>query len=555
MAKMLLSAEGIKVRFGSRKILDIDRLELYDGDRIGLVGENGAGKTTLLDVLSGARSPDGGTVRRLAPVAVIRQDARTGPDRASAEYRRRFRAPEAGVNLSGGEETRRRIAAALSKGARVLLADEPTSDLDEAGVRLLTDALKGFDGALVLVSHDRALLDGVARVIGELEDGTLTLYPGNYSAWQAERARRRAFERSEYDRYRAEQARLRKSAQRMAERASQVHLPDRMGVSEARLHRRAVSASQGSLHQARKALESRLEKLPEARRPREDPEIRMEIAAGGITSRVAAEARGLTLRAGEKILLRDADFCVPTFSRTALLGPNGCGKTTLIRALLAGDGVAVRPGVRIGALDQGTRALKDSKSALENAMRPRCSPERGAHGAALLGIRGDAAQKTEASLSGGSASRWRGRLMASDSNFLGWTSPPTPGHLSLEALGDVLAGYGGTLLFVSHDSRIVEQVASGCVFEGGRLVAFEGTMAEWRAAWPPAARPTDDPQMRMRSWRAAFKARKGDAGGTEPRYDEIARQLRTFRSPEIPRWQKRPVISAGRLSIMKTMRL
>jgi len=539
MAKMLLLAEGIKVRFGSRKILDIDRLELYDGDRIGLVGENGAGKTTLLDVLSGARSPDGGTVRRLAPVAVIRQDARTGPDRASAEYRRRFRAPEAGVNLSGGEETRRRIAAALSKGARVLLADEPTSDLDEAGVRLLTDALKGFDGALVLVSHDRALLDGVARVIGELEDGTLTLYPGNYSAWQAERARRRAFERSEYDRYRAEQARLRKSAQRMAERASQVHLPDRMGVSEARLHRRAVSASQGSLHQARKALESRLEKLPEARRPREDPEIRMEIAAGGITSRVAAEARGLTLRAGEKILLRDADFCVPTFSRTALLGPNGCGKTTLIRALLAGDGVAVRPGVRIGALDQGTRALKDSKSALENAMSASVQPESAVRTVlARLGIRGDAALKPVASLSGGERVKVAlARLMASDANFLVLDEPTN--HLdifSLEALGDVLAGYGGTLLFVSHDSRFVEQVATRLVFfEGGRLDAFEGTMAEWRARKAVPAAPPDRMILEMRMAELAArlsKPRKGDRPEElNQRYDEIARQLRTLPKP------------------------
>jgi ATPase subunit of ABC transporter with duplicated ATPase domains len=170
----------------------------------------------------------------------------------------------------------------------------------------------------------------------------------------------------------------------------------------ARLHKRAVSASQSTHHQARKALETRLEKLPEKRRPREDPDVRMEINSGGITSRVAAEARNLTLRAGEKLLLTGADFRVPTFSRTALIGPNGCGKTTLIRAILAGQGVAVSPGVRIGFLDQDMRTLDDDLSALENAMKRSVQPESAVRTAlARLGIRGDAAFKPVGTMSGG----------------------------------------------------------------------------------------------------------------------------------------------------------
>jgi macrolide transport system ATP-binding/permease protein len=231
---------------------------------------------------------------------------------------------------------------------------------------------------------------------------------------------RRAFERFEYDQYRSEQARLKKAAQSMAERASQVQLPSRMGNSEARLHKRAVSASQSTHHQARKALETRLEKLPEKQRPREDPDIKMEISSAGIVSRVAAEARNLTLRAGEKTLLSGADFRVPTFSRTALIGPNGCGKTTLIRAILAERGVTVSPGVKIGFLDQDMRTLEDEKSALENSMKLSVQPESAVRTAlARLGIRGDAALKPVGKMSGGERVKvMLTRLMASDVNFL-----------------------------------------------------------------------------------------------------------------------------------------
>jgi len=537
MAKLLLAAEGIKVAFGPRTVLDIERFELRDGDRVGLVGVNGAGKTTLLRVLAGLMAPDAGQVRRYAPVALIRQDRRGAAGAAAPELKRRFRAPDERENLSGGEETRRRIAAALSAGGRILMADEPTSDLDSEGVALLTDALKRYEGALLLISHDRALLDDVATVIAELEDGKITLYPGNYSAYRAERENRVAFERFEYEKYRAEQARLRRAAQSMVERASQTRLPSRMGNSEARLHKRAVSATRASHHQARKALETRLEKLPEKRRPREDPDVRMEINVFGITSRVAAEARGLTLRAGDRTLLRDASFRIPTFSRTALLGPNGCGKTTLIRAILAGEGVAVSPGVRVGFLDQDMRTLDDSKSALENAMRDSIQPESAVRTAlARLGIRGDAVFKPVGKMSGGERVKvMLTRLMASDVNFLVLDEPTN--HLdvfSLEALGDVLADYGGTLLFVSHDRAFTQQVATRLIaFEGGRLKEFEGTLDEWRARREAPASPPPDRmilEMRMAELAARLaKPRKGDDPEELNRqYDALIAQLRAL---------------------------
>jgi len=540
MGRTLLSAADIKVSFGLRKVLDIDHLEIRDGDRIGLVGENGAGKTTLLNVLSGSRTPDEGQVKRLAQVSVIRQDRKDEPGEADLALKSRFRAPEAGENLSGGEKTRRRIAAALSQRARVLLADEPTSDLDSEGVQRLTEALKKYDGALLLISHDRALLDDVVSCVWELADGAITVYPGNYSAYRQELLNRRAFERFEYEQYRSEQARLRQSAQRMVERASQVALPSRMGVSEARLHKRAVSASQSNHHQARKALETRLEKLPEKRRPREDPDVKMEINSLGIVSRVAVEARNLALTAGPKKLLSNADFRVPTYSRTALIGPNGCGKTTLIRAILAGAGVTVSPGVRIGALDQDMKTLQDDESALDNAMKRSVQPESAVRTMlARLGIRGDAALKPVGKMSGGERVKVQlTHLMASDVNLLILDEPTN--HLdvfSLEALGEVLSGYGGTLLAVSHDRRFVEQVATRLIFfENGRLESFEGTMAEWRARKERISAPAPERmilEMRMAELAARLsKPKKGDnPEDLNRQYLELAEQLRAMPRP------------------------
>ena len=180
MSNWILDTTELSLAYGDRQLLQTDRLTVFEGDRIGLIGENGAGKTTLLRILAGEIQPDSGSVRRLVPAAFIHQQgsaARGEDDRISAL----FRAREDHPGLSGGEMTRNRIAGALAAHARLLMADEPTTDLDLEGLRLLRKQLSGFQGSLILISHDRALLRSLCTRIWYLEDGGAGL-PGQESA-------------------------------------------------------------------------------------------------------------------------------------------------------------------------------------------------------------------------------------------------------------------------------------------------------------------------------------------------------------------------------------
>ncbi len=490
MNQLLLEASDIRKSYGNRVLLQPEKLCIFEGQRIGLIGENGAGKSTLLNILCGEAIPDSGTVRRFCKIGVIHQMGTTGDDIAP-QMRSRFHTQEGRDTLSGGERTRRRIAAAFSQNVPLLFCDEPTTDLDADGVAELEKHLSGYTGAILLISHDRHLLDAVCDSIWHLEDGKINVFPGDYTAYRQELRQRREHQQDEYEQYRAEKARLEASAQKMYERSQQVRkAPARMGNSEARLHKREGTDAMLRISRAKGAMQTRLDQLEKKERPRDLPHISMAFGTQvPIEARAALTVRGLSLKAGDRVSLNRAELVLPTGTRTALLGPNGCGKTTLLRAIASeatlppdihlGGQIRRNPAVRLGWFDQDHSAtLNPEKSALENVMYTSVADESTVRTAlARMNLRGDDVFKPLSVLSGGERAKTAlVRLLVSDANVLLLDEPTN--HLdvfTLEALEELLSGYGGTLLFVSHDKAFTRAVANRVVrFNGTSLQSFDG---------------------------------------------------------------------------------
>ena len=435
----------------------------------------------------------------------------------------------------------------------MLMADEPTTDLDQEGLMLLRKALTEFQGAILLISHDRALLRKVCNRIWYLRDGEILDFPGGYDDFMTERDRRMERETFEYEKYRAEQKRLRESAQRMAERASQVKkAPGRMGNSEARLHRREWTDSVLQLSHAGRTIQNRMEHLEAKEKPKALPEIRMKMGvAHPVEAKTVLECTCGLLRAGASELLCDTGFVLPTGSRTALIGPNGCGKTTLLRELLDQSGAGIQfkgkvrwnPAVWIGWFDQHhERTMNPEKSILENMMETSVYPEHFARTVmARLGLQGDAVFKPLGLLSGGEKAKTAlGRLLLMDCNTLLLDEPTN--HLDLftmEELEKLLANYGGTLLFVSHDEEFVRKIATRIIrFDGRKLVTTEGGWDEMKkpaqTKGPAADRALEISRLEMRM--AVLSARmarppKGDRPEQlQQEYLELARSIQALKA-------------------------
>ncbi len=506
----LLQLSSISLTFGGNPLYDGLDLTVQEGDRVALVGRNGSGKSTLMKVMAGLVEPDKGarTVPTGTRVGYMEQEpdlsafATLGDYAASglseAERYRiemvaeglKFR-PEAPVaTASGGERRRAALAKLLAEAPELMLLDEPTNHLDIQAIGWLEDFLRDTRTAYVLISHDRAFLRHLTQAVLWIDRGQV-------------RRLEKGFEHFEDWRETT-----------WAEEDEARHKLDRKIKAEAKWAVEGISARRKRNMGRVRALQAlRAERAGQIRR---QGTALMELDSGPASGKRVIEAKGLEKRFGDKTIVKGFDLRVLRGDRVAFVGPNGVGKTTLLKMLtgeLAPDAGSVTHGTNLemAVFDQ-TRSTLDFSMTLWDGLVN--DPEMRVSGRSdQVMVRGQPkhvvaylkdflfdesqARAPIGSLSGGERARLLlARIMAKPSNLLVLDEPTNDLDVeTLDLLQDILGEYDGTVLLVSHDRDFIDRVASTTIaMEGdGRATVYAGGWSDYQTqralTEAPAAAP------------------------------------------------------------------
>ncbi|HZH93900.1 MAG TPA: ABC-F type ribosomal protection protein [Tissierellaceae bacterium] len=486
---LLIECKDIRKYYGERLILEIEELKIYEGDRIGIVGINGSGKTTLLNILSKRLEPDQGYVRTYGSSSYVSQIDDPDINILSDEMASRF-----GVDfswkesMSGGEKTRFKVAAALEENSDVLFADEPTSNADLESIRLMEDRFRARNGTLVLISHDRSFLDRLCNQILEIEDGKVSTYKGNYTAYKDQKIMELERKQFEYQEYVRERKRLQSAIGEIKGKSSSIRqAPRRMGNSEARLHKMGGQRAKATLDSAAKNIEKRIEHMERKEKPREEPKIKFDIPDSSRShSRILVEGKNLNKSFDTRVIFKDSEFMIENGAKVALIGPNGCGKSTLIKMIMDGEeGIRVAKSAKIGYFSQDLSILNEGRSIIENVMENSIYSETFARiFLARLLFRKEAVHRKVKVLSGGERVKVSfAKILMEDFNMLILDEPTNYlDIMSLEIIEEALQEYNRTLLFVSHDRKFIGSIADQVMtIEGGKIDLYKGNYEEYLA--------------------------------------------------------------------------
>lgn len=506
----ILTVSGLTKSFASRTIFSEVSFRVENNDKIGVVGVNGCGKTTLFRVLMGLEDFELGSVNKERRILVsymaqhsdytsqktpmeevlslfshfeamenelneLNKKLELFPDKTWLEtqhklteryiaeggmtYKSRCRATLLGLGfleselslplekLSGGQRTRVLLAKILLSGSDLLLLDEPTNHLDIRAIQWLEDFLASYKGAVMVISHDRYFLDKICNKTFEIENETLREYKGNYTKFKEQKALDRLTSQRDYDRKQKEIERIEgiiEQQKRFGQERNFVTIKSKLKQIE---HIKATVTE-----------------------PEKDPEeVSFSFKACSETGQDALIVENVTRRFGSRTLFSGVNMLIKAKERAFLVGPNGCGKTTLFRIIMGelppSEGRCLK-GARVvyGYYDQNISGLDMSKTIFDEISDSFPSMTNGQIRSALgtFLFRGDEVFKEISKLSGGERARVElAKLMLCKTNFLILDEPTN--HLDIaskEALEDALLEYDGTMLVVSHDRYFINKLAT-----------------------------------------------------------------------------------------------
>ncbi|ADL50977.1 ribosomal protection-like ABC-F family protein [Clostridium cellulovorans] len=487
---LLIECRNLKKYYEDRLILAIENLNIYSEDRIGIVGVNGVGKTTLINILSKRLESDTGVVKLYGKHSYISQLQEPEGKTISKEMAEKFRVASVyNENSSGGEKTRFKLARAFDDESQLIFADEPTSNLDIDGIELLEQKFQQYKGALVIISHDRSFLDKICNKIMEIEEGKIKIYNGNFSDYINQKLMERQRAEFEYSQYTKEKRRLENTIIEISEKSKGMRkAPKRMGNSEARLHRKMGNQkSKAKLDKTVKAIESRIDHLEVKDKPRNQEIIKLDFSDSNMLhSKVVIEGKSINRKYDKKVIFKDAEFYIENNSKVALIGPNGCGKSTLIKMIINNkQEIKISKAAKIGYFSQDLKILDENLTIIEDVMKTSIQSENYARLLlARLLFKGDAVYKRIGVLSGGEKVKVAfAKVLLQDINLLILDEPTNYMDItSLEVVEEALCDYDRSILFVSHDRSFIKAVADNIMtIENYKIKVFKGNYNEYLA--------------------------------------------------------------------------
>ncbi|MBE1556980.1 Msr family ABC-F type ribosomal protection protein [Sporosarcina limicola] len=470
MEKVCFEVENVEMTYLDKEVIKIERLAVHQFDRIGIVGKNGAGKSTLLKLLAGNIQPTSGKVKCHVECGYFEQLESPTVAEADAALLGRLAVPQNSGQLSGGEQTRLKLAQLLTHYYEALLIDEPTTHLDQEGISFLLDELRYYYGALVLISHDRAILDQLVTTIWEVRDGKVHVYTGNYSNYTAQKQIEREQQSQAHEQFIKEKSRLEKAAQEKTKKAEKIAQAGSMSKKESKakanrmFETKSKGTSQKAVYRAAKAIEQRMEKLWEVEAVQEEKQIVFrQSKALELHNKFPIMADQLTLQVADKLLLDEVSFQLPLGKKIAITGANGVGKSTLLHHIANyGAGLTISPKAKIGTFRQMSYQFASDETVLQ-FVKNHSKYEEGFLRSVLHAMQfvGTDLQKRVKSLSGGEAIRLQlCQLFLGEYNILLLDEPNNFLDIhAIEALERFIVAYEGTIVFVSHDQVFIKNVS------------------------------------------------------------------------------------------------